>query len=630
MECKEPTLLCEGFLKENMNIKPIDHIMNTIFKISREGKILILKSSTGSGKSSILPVYLYKQYPQKKVLVLQPRIFTTMELAKNLTVFAPIKNFPPLQLGVNVGYHTGSFYRNIDNGVMFMTFGSYQNLLETDEQICENYNNIIIDEAHEMDLMSSFIYQKLKTFIERNRGKPNCPNIIFTSATLEAKRFSKYFNNAPIVKVSGRSFPVETKYLKYDTDNFINAGIELIEKIHAEDESGDILIFVPSIAEINIMKKILAKKKFKKSLLVLPLYRNLILAGGENFQMIKKSAKELKVFRKLIIATNVGETGITYTNLKHVIDTGLYKSTEYMPDFNAEITYYKTISRLSYKQRMGRVGRTSPGIYYGLYSEETLNIIKKIINNTMYKTDISLLILKLIVEEKVNIQKIDLLYNPAYHSVWRSIEKLYLLGFITSNFQPTKLGLMGAKMINLSIEQIKIIFSAYVWKVSVPDIILVALSLSQKFTYKKTIFATEAQCDFIPIIEEYYTNGPNGVLGESFGIITDLKNAIMDSLAVVGLDPFAHHEEGFPNEDENYVKKIKQCLYEGLKLNSAYWDGTKYITQSGLELYNKFPCHVNEFVYGSIIFKKNNDKIDKHINGYSILDNFINYTPDFF
>lgn len=742
------TLLIPGYIKEYPEEIPINHIIARVAKMKYTSrKVIILKSSTGSGKSTILPVYLYKHFGARKVLSIQPRVFNTLSIPKyisgkfnnqnlnnssshlhenkhsnlqNKSDYGTLTKLPYMVMGKNIGYYTGSFYRVPADGILFMTSGSFiQHILnETDDHICETYNTIIIDEAHEVDIMGNNIHLFLREFVERCANRNDCPIIIITSAAFDHERFMNYYD-AEYIEVGGKSYPIEQHFLEYNTDDYIQTAVDLVKKIHAENigDKGDkdILIFLPGYREIkafgnlwgenidmsskskdaaafiekssksggneessedenssesnedessnedddsnesnedskyggSVSKKSIKKDKSKKStkkdksvskkstkkdIKILILTSDIVLEYGEAYMNLFKSAAELGASRKVILSTNVGETGITYPYLKYVIDCGYHKVQDYIYDYNIYYSSNKSISALSVQQRMGRVGRTSPGHFYALYTREIYDRLPYESNNSIYRDDNTASILQTLYLRKNERKPLDvkLLYEPAIHAKWRSIEKLYILGLIDSRMKLTIIGDIANKIGVFSCEALKIIISGYIWHAPILDLITAVYAMQNALPVTDSLFAKEAQCDFIPAIEDFYKNNKDGAFAGHYDVFMDLRDSVIDNLAVIGLDPFENSEYSYPNEDENYIKKIKQCIYEGLKLNSAWWTGSKYATTTGIEISERFPCHINNFVYSQLIMSKRAGEVKYTIRGKSVLDNYINFTPDFF
>jgi HrpA-like RNA helicase len=635
-----PLLLKPGFIKEDPEAVPVQYIIKKINQMrALKQNILILKSATGTGKSTVLPVFLYNLNRNKYTLIIEPRVFSVLSLSKRICVQDRFnEDTPPFKLGKNVGYFTKDFFRlPREKGILFTSFGTFVRQLEveSDDTIRENYSFIVVDEAHDMgDVFSSNVYKKLRDFIRRNKSKDGCPFLIFMSATVSAKHFSKYFDAAPIIRVQGESFEIEKKFLKYDTADYLKSTLEVITDIHKNEGPGGILVFFPGVQEIqNFIAYFQKNTTIREKVILIPLYRAIVNARGAVYDLIFKTEAELKVNRKIIVATNIGETGITYVNLKFVVDTGLYKSVEFMHDYNAKYIYNKTASSLSIKQRRGRVGRTSPGKYYALYSEESAADIKKNIINNIYKEDISLNVLNLLATDtQLDISYFDFIYEPASIAVWRALEKLYILGYINSNLTLTDEGLLAAKLKDISAEQMRVVMAGYVWHAPILDLITIVIAIEFRSKYPKdSMFALECSCDFMPPIELLYNGRMPEIMGEKdYETFMELRDGLIDSLATIGLDPFENSEKCFPQTDDRYISTIKQCLYEGYKLNSAQWNGSKYVSQCGNEMWVKFPCRVDSFIYSTLLIRTTPNGIIYEPERVSILDNYIKYTPDFF
>lgn len=672
---KPLTLLTKGFITDMPEVVPIEHIIKTLLtmRVGTTTKTLVLESSTGSGKSTVLPVHVYRKFG-KIVLSIQPRVINAISLATRVAATNKDINF-----GETVGYYTGTFYRMPQSGVLFMTGGTFSQYIihESDDFICAQYSCIIIDEAHELDIMSSNVHLFLRDFIRRCHTRPDCPLLIVTSATMDQAVFTRYYD-ATYIKVEGRSHPITRHFLEYSSDNYIHTAVETVLRIHREEVDDfksesperDILVFVSGMDEMNSFKKYWDRscsrpgghdrqaKSVQHKVALLFLNREIVQKAGAPYENLFRSAKELGVMRRVILSTNVGETGVTYPYLKYVVDTGFFKSKEYIYDYNVYFFYNKSISAMSALQRMGRAGRTAPGHFYAIYTEEVFNNMSNVANNGIYKDDISLAMLQLIAslcrEGKrgnfINILR-ELIYVPAVHAIWRAMEKLYILGFVDSTFQITKLGDIAARMGPMSVECLKIILSGYIWHAPIVDLITVAWAIQNPISVQShavnrpggSLFAQEAQCDFLPVVEDFYLRGAEGLLRQDYIQFVQIRDQIIDNLAVAGMDPYMWHEAKFPHGGEDYIRRMKQCIYEGLKLNTAVRDGQLYRTITGMDLplttiHDRAPSpfmtkapHVDNFVYGSVTITYDIEgKMRKRVQGISILDGHVNFTPDFF
>lgn len=629
------TLLIPGHIIDEPTEVPIKFITKTIrlMRVSPQ-KVLVLKSSTGSGKSTILPVHIYNEVKNKITLSIQPRVFNTMSISKYIS-----KEFK-MPMGKTVGYYNGSFYRVPESGILLMTSGSFMQSIinDNDDAICNKYNTIIIDEAHEVEIMGNNIHLFLRNFIERCKNRIDCPIVIITSATFDSARFIKYYN-AKYIEVTGISYPITNHFLEYASTDYIKSIIDIIINIHLVKnitEIKDILIFLPGHNEMSAFAKRWQQSAGYFSIddiLVLILNSDVVTRHDENYINLFKSSKELGVKRKIILSTNVGETGITYPNLGYIIDTGFYKTQDYIYDYNIYFNTNKSVSSYNVLQRMGRVGRTEAGDYYAIYTREVYDKLSAISNNHIYKDDLSTSVLQLLSlsqTEKTNTDIFnELLYQPAIHASWRAIEKLYLLGFIGSNMQLTSMGKIANNIGIFSVEGLKIILAGYIWGVSIIDLIIVVYAIQNSLPVVESEFSFEAQCDFMPAIENFYKYGAEGIFADHYDTFMTLRDSVIDSLAVAGLNPYENYDKSYPG-DESYIKSIKQCIYEGLKINSAWWEGASYKTVTGIEIFEKFPCHINNFVYSSLILSKKSNKTTHYIRGKSIMDGFVNFTYDFF
>ncbi len=642
-----PTLLKPGFMKGTEEV-PIDAIVSICLKVkSEKNKVIVLKATTGSGKSTVMPQYLSKNFPGI-ILSLQPRVFNAIDLPKQI-----MKHDKSFELGRNIGYKTGNYQMEPQSGILFLTNGTFAGQLQnmTDDQICE-YAVIIIDEAHELDLMALSIHFRMKRFVAESGYRSDSPVIIITSATFDHEYFAKYYDTKNIFEVDGYTYPIEEHFLPYDTQNYPIATAEIVNNIEKQGIPGDILIFVAGKQEMDMIRRELMKIAEPDS--ILELDRTVIEKGDIRYKKIFEKASDLGVKRKIIMATNVGETGITYPYLKIVIDTGFQKTKLYNCDFDIYTLKNQPVSWFSSQQRKGRVGRESPGSFYGVYSRDTYLKLSKEPDVKIYQENIAAIIPQyssleylelwkaafvktssepLNITEKLEIVKktvkndfnniYELIYKPSSFSIWRGLEKLYLLGFINSDLSINAIYSISEK-INISLEAVKIIMAGYYWKAPIPDLILIALAVNENpLKYDKNTFNLETRCDFIPMVKDIY-DFANGVKMtdkkiNSFKNIFARRDELINALVSMGFNPYQDIEKCYPKHSDNYIKLMKQCIYEGLRLHVAIWLGEKYITSGGFEVYAKKTC--NAFMYARIV----NGKAE----GMSVLDNFINYDTDF-
>ena len=637
-----PTLLKPGFMKGTDEV-PIRALMRIITGMqSSNEKVMILKSTTGSGKSTALPAALGLAMP-KKIISAQPRVLN----AKTIP-FQIIKHNPYV-LGKNIGYHTGDYQKIPKTGIILVTNGILANYIlnKSDKEMCDEYSAIIIDEAHEMDSFGINIHYFLRDFVQRNLDNPACPIIIITSATFDYEHFAEYYRTKIICKVKGFTFPIENHYLPYSSTNYAEDTAKIIEHINAapipedlsqdtpetaEDEQrgDDIIAFFSGKGEMEEVDKILKARKVP--IKVVFLNSQVTANETEDYHALTTPSPKLGFARKVILSTNVGETGVTYSFVKHVIDTGFFKPKIFMPDNGCYSFDKQPVSVFAAKQRRGRVGRIAPGHFYPVYTEETMNHMRSKLLNSIYNEDISLTVLYLL-RFGLNLFDMKLIYQPSPFSVWSGLEKLYILGYITADLEITNTGHLALQIPRLSAEQIKIILAGYVHRAPILDLIIIALGVGEEIREKKkekSLFAAEAMCDFIPLVQDFYNFALKPDLQEK---IYNMRETIIESLANLGLDPFANSEGSFPHHGDNYYAVMKQCLYEGLRMNLGIWKESFYETPRGLRLFKKY-CG-NYILYSNIEYNtaylKSGDVIKKpKILGVTILDGFVNVAEDFY
>ncbi|HDL3969661.1 TPA: ATP-dependent RNA helicase HrpA, partial [Mannheimia haemolytica] len=252
------------------------------------------------------------------------------------------------------------------------------------DRYLNQYDTLIIDEAHERSLNNDFILGYLKQILHK---RPDL-KVIITSATIDVERFSKHFNNAPIIEVSGRTFPVEVRYRPIVEDEDQLQGIlNAVDELQAEGR-GDILIFMNGEREIRDTAEALQKQELRHSE-ILPLYAR--LSAAEQQRIFQPSGG----LNRIILATNVAETSLTIPNIKYVIDTGTARISRYSYRTKVQRLPIEPISQASANQRKGRCGRTSEGICIRLYSEEDFNSRPQFTDPEILRTNLAAVILQM-------------------------------------------------------------------------------------------------------------------------------------------------------------------------------------------------------------------------------------------
>jgi ATP-dependent helicase HrpA len=268
----------------------------------------------------------------------------------------------------------------------------------------EQYDTIIIDEAHERSLNIDFLLGYLKQLLPK---RPDL-KVIVTSATIDPESFSRHFNDAPIIEVSGRTFPIEVRYrptereVHDDTDpdeettasDYIDGIIKALKELEKEAE-GDTLVFLSGESEIRDAQEAIlgniTSGALNKNTEVLPLYGRLSAAEQH---LVFQPSKIAGLRRRIILATNVAETSLTIPNIKYVIDAGTARISRYSPKAKVQRLPIEAISQASANQRAGRTGRTSPGIVIRLYAEDDYESRPEFTDPEILRTNLASVILQ--------------------------------------------------------------------------------------------------------------------------------------------------------------------------------------------------------------------------------------------
>ena len=325
---------------------------------------------TGSGKTTQIPQLLHKELKSTKnqrIVITQPRRVAAISIAKRVAQ----------EMGVQVGGLVGYQIRFDDvssfneTKIKFVTDGILLRELLNDPMLSK-YSVIILDEAHERTLRTDVLFGAIKGILKRR----NDLKLVVMSATLNAKAFSDYFDNAPIITIPGRQHPVTIYYAPEKLGDYMDAVLTTIFQIHKQSKDGDILAFLTGQEEIENMEKLIIEQAktlppTESKLIVCPLFSSLP-TSQQSFVFDKTPPG----CRKVVLSTNIAETSITISGIRHVIDTGLVKMRGYNSLTGIETLHVSPISKASANQRAGRAGREAPGFCYRLYPESSFKVLE--------------------------------------------------------------------------------------------------------------------------------------------------------------------------------------------------------------------------------------------------------------
>ncbi|CAG7818252.1 unnamed protein product [Allacma fusca] len=421
-------------IEETKKSLPIFPFKQDLINAVREHQVLIIEGETGSGKTTQIPQYLKHAGftdDNMKIGCTQPRRVAAMSVAARVAE----------ELGVKLGNEVGYSIRFEDctserTQIKYMTDGMLlrEFLGEPDLQ---SYSVMIIDEAHERTLHTDVLFGLIKDIA---RFRKNL-KLLISSATLDAQKFSEFFDDAPIFRIPGRRYPVDIYYTKAPEADYIDACVVTILQIHVTQPLGDILVFLTGQEEIEVCNEILTDRCRRlgsqiRELVILPIYSNL------------PSDMQAKIFeptppgaRKVVLATNIAETSLTIDNIIYVIDPGFCKENSYNARTGMESLIVTPISKASANQRAGRAGRVAAGKCFRLYTawayKHELEDTQRPEIQRVNLGNVVLLLKSLGINDLINF---DFLDPPPHETLVLALEQLYALGALNHLGELTKLG----------------------------------------------------------------------------------------------------------------------------------------------------------------------------------------------
>ncbi|MFC1419176.1 ATP-dependent RNA helicase HrpA [Streptacidiphilus cavernicola] len=433
---------------------PVSARREDILEAIRDHQVVIIAGETGSGKTTQIPKICLELGRGVRGLIghTQPRRIAARTVAERVAE----------ELGTELGETVGWKVRftdqvGPDTAVKVMTDGILLAEIQND-RLLRQYDTLIIDEAHERSLNIDFILGYLKQLLPK---RPDL-KLVITSATIDPERFAEHFTDArtgeaaPIIEVSGRTFPVEVRYrpvieegedeeadaIDRDRDQ-IQAICDAVDELGAEG-SGDILVFLSGEREIRDTADALEKQNLRHTE-VIPLYARL------------SSAEQHRVFqshtgRRIVLATNVAETSLTVPGIRYVIDPGTARISRYSHRTKVQRLPIEAVSQASANQRKGRCGRTSDGICIRLYSEEDFLARPEFTDPEILRTNLASVILQMTAAGLGDIAAFPFLEPPDRRNVKDGVDLLQELGALVTTTKVNTLTPLGRKLSALPVD----------------------------------------------------------------------------------------------------------------------------------------------------------------------------------
>ena len=408
---------------------PINAKRDTIRAAVEKHPVVIVCGETGSGKTTQLPQILLEmgRGAAGRIGHTQPRRIAARSVA------ARVADELGTRVGALVGYKV-RFHESVrpDTAIKLMTDGILLAETQGDPEL-RQYGSIILDEAHERSLNIDFLIGYLKKLVEIRSDL----KLVVTSATIDAERFSRHFDNAPVIEVSGRLYPVEMRYrpVAGDSEDTTReeeeqALADAVEELCREGE-GDILVFLPGEREIRDTAEVLRRRH--PGVELLPLYARL---SAPDQDRVFRPGRE----RRIVLATNVAETSLTVPRIRYVVDTGLARVKRYSYRNKVEMLRVEPISRAAANQRAGRCGRVARGVCIRLYSEEDFEKRPAFPDPELLRSSLASVILRAKSLSLGNVEEFPFLDPPAPRAIADGYALLTELGAVDERNELTQLG----------------------------------------------------------------------------------------------------------------------------------------------------------------------------------------------
>lgn len=576
-----------NLLKQRRRL-PVWKALDKFDELVSENQVLLLVGATGSGKTTQIPqTLLHSGYTDdgKMIACTQPRRVAAINVATRVAE----------EMDVEVGELVGYTIRFEDNTsdktrLKYLTDGMLLREAMLDPSLSK-YSVIIIDEAHERTVATDILMGLLKELIPKRKDL----KIIIMSATLDAGKFQEHFEDAPVLKIPGRTFPVDILYTSKPEKDYLEAAIKTVVRIHLYEDPGDILLFLTGEEEImtacnEIQWRIQDLGQDAGPILILPLYSAL-----EQKQQLKVFNPAPEGTRKIVVSTNIAETSVTIDGIVYVVDPGFVKQKVYNPRIRVESLLVSPISQASANQRAGRAGRTRPGKCFRLYTEKSFH--KELKEHTypeILRCSLSDVVLTLKQLNISNIVNFDFLDPPAPETLMRALEQLCFLGAINNEGNLTDLGSRMA-LLPLEPQLAKLLLVSEEYNCSEEIATLTAILSSPPLLTrpkKQKEAADEAHSQFassdgdhLTALNVWYSfisqenNDPiywckeNFVSYRALNQVQRIRNQILGLMKTYGIPIKSHNYNS-----REYSTNIRKCLTSAFFMQAAYLNRNHYLT----------------------------------------------------
>ncbi|MDD3990663.1 MAG: ATP-dependent RNA helicase HrpA [Desulfobacteraceae bacterium] len=401
---------------------PISAHRQVIVDAIRRHPVVIVAGETGSGKTTQLPKFCLEAGRGLDGMIgcTQPRRIAALTVARRIA--EELGEEPGQTVGHKIRFHEKTSSRTL---VKIMTDGILLAETQRDRDLLA-YDTLIVDEAHERSLNIDFILGLLRRLLRRRRDL----KLIVTSATIDTEKFAAAFDNAPVIEVSGRMFPVTIHYRPLDDTgdediaSHVEAAVAAMDEIQHRGPFGDVLVFMPTEQDIRDTVELLEARRYRGAV-ILPLFARL------------SAADQMRVFapatgRKIVVATNVAETSLTIPGIRYVVDTGLARVARHSPRTRTTALPVVPISRASCDQRAGRCGRVADGICFRLYRQTDYESRPRFTAPEILRTNLAEAVMRMISLNLGDIADFPFIDRPADKSIRDGIALLEELGAVAA------------------------------------------------------------------------------------------------------------------------------------------------------------------------------------------------------